>query len=88
MTQDKVHSVAQDKVNLALLAGLGAGGATLAAASGAHAAVPADVTTAVTNVEDTAGALGGLALGILAVVLTVIGIRMAIRYGSIIMRGV
>lgn len=72
------------KISLALIAGV-AGTSVLANTNASQAAVPSDVTSAVTDINGTFGAISGVAAAAMAVALTVLGIWFGIGYGKKIM---
>ena len=63
----------------------GAAGISALSNTSASAAVPADVTTAVSDINGTFGAISGVAAAAMAVALTVLGIWFGIGYGKKIM---
>lgn len=77
--------VLDSKTKKYVLVAAGAGASTLLATQQAEAAVPADVTSAVTDITATMAALGGLAISALAVVLVPFGISYALKFGKRVM---
>jgi hypothetical protein len=72
------------KIALGLITGA-AGVSVLANTTASQAAVPSDVTSAVSDINGTFGALSGVAGAAMAVALTVLGIWFGIGYGKKIM---
>jgi hypothetical protein len=72
------------KIALGLITGV-SGVSVLANTTASQAAVPSDVTTAVTDINGTFGAISGVAAAAMAVALTVLGIWFGIGYGKKIM---
>ena len=79
------YQVSSSKNGKILLVSSVAGLGLLATAAPSHAAAPADVTAAVTDITSTMTALGGLAAAALAVVLVPLGIKYGLGFAKQVM---
>lgn len=81
-TQIPFHLTTDDKKRITLVAASGAGSLALSSTQVQAQTAPTEVTTAVSTINATLVALGGLAVTALGVVLIPMGIRYALKYAK------